>query len=69
MQAFFCDVVRARTKLGMAIAASRPMIATTIMISTRVNPCVRLRLICILYMYFSLLLLTVRTAPSRLAYD
>src|ERR1017187_4198511 len=38
MQAFFCDCVRARTKLGMAIAASKPMMATTIMISTSVNP-------------------------------
>src|ERR1035441_4775934 len=39
MQAFFCDCVRARTKLGIAIAASKPMMATTIMISTSVNPC------------------------------
>src|ERR1039457_2179850 len=38
MQAFFCDCVRARTKLGIAIAASKPMMATTIMISTSVNP-------------------------------
>src|ERR1017187_1346201 len=38
MHAFFCDWVRARTKLGMAIAASKPMMATTIMISTSVNP-------------------------------
>jgi hypothetical protein len=38
MQALIWDVVRARTKLGMAIAANNPMIATTIMISTRVNP-------------------------------
>ncbi len=34
-----CEVVRARTKLGMAIAAKRPIIATTIIISTSVNPC------------------------------
>ena len=39
MQAFFCDWVRARTKLGIAIAASKPMMATTIIISTSVNPC------------------------------
>src|SRR3954470_8440339 len=38
MQAFFWLAVRAFTKLGMAIAARRPMMATTIMISTRVNP-------------------------------
>ena len=38
MQALCCDVERAFTKLGMAIAAKRPMIATTIMISTRVKP-------------------------------
>src|SRR3974390_2441308 len=38
MQAFIWDVVRARTKLGIAIAARRPMMATTIMISTNVNP-------------------------------
>ena len=30
-------VVRARTKLGIAIAANRPMMATTIMISTSVK--------------------------------
>src|SRR4051812_25798620 len=39
MQAFCCEVVRARTKLGIAMAASKPMMATTIMISTSVNPC------------------------------
>src|SRR4051794_17060260 len=38
IQAFFWLNVRALTKLGMAIAANKPMIATTIMISTRVNP-------------------------------
>src|SRR6266496_3089845 len=38
MQAFCCAVVRALTKLGIAIAANRPMMATTIMISTRVKP-------------------------------
>src|SRR5579859_2390263 len=41
MQAFCCEVVRARTKLGIAIAAKRPMMATTIMISTRVKPDLR----------------------------
>jgi hypothetical protein len=38
MQAFIWDVVRAFTKLGIAIAASKPMIATTIIISTNVKP-------------------------------
>src|SRR6266496_6448829 len=38
MQAFIWDCVRARTKLGIAIAARRPIMATTIMISTRVKP-------------------------------
>ena len=33
--------VRACTKLGIAIVASRPMMATTIMISTSVNPLLR----------------------------
>src|SRR5438552_15502268 len=38
MQALTWEVSRALTKLGMATAASRPMMATTIMISTNVNP-------------------------------
>src|SRR5436309_7428319 len=38
MHAFIWDCVRARTKLGMAMAANSPMIATTIMISTSVKP-------------------------------
>src|SRR6516225_3566042 len=41
MHAFICEVVRARTKLGIAIAARRPMMATTIMISTSVKPDLR----------------------------
>src|SRR5262245_39446244 len=41
MQAFFWLVVRALMKLGIAMAASRPMMATTIMISTSVNPPLR----------------------------
>src|SRR5271167_4504772 len=55
MQAFFCDCVRARTKLGMAIAARRPMMATTIMISTRVKPALREVLFFILAIYLSFL--------------
>src|SRR6266851_5016293 len=38
MQAFFWLAARAFTKLGIAIAASKPMMATTIMISTSVKP-------------------------------
>src|ERR1043166_1375842 len=38
MQALACEVVRALTKLGIAMAARRPMMATTIMISTSVKP-------------------------------
>src|SRR5215471_6129422 len=38
IQAFIWEVVRALMKLGIAIAARRPMMATTIIISTRVNP-------------------------------
>ena len=41
MHAFCCEVVRAFTKLGIAIAAKRPIMATTIMISTRVKPALR----------------------------
>ena len=36
--AVVCAVVRAFMKLGIAIEASSPMIATTIMISTSVKP-------------------------------
>ena len=38
MHAFVCDFVRAFTNDGIAIAANRPIIATTIMISTSVKP-------------------------------
>src|SRR6266700_849340 len=38
MHALFWLAVRALTKLGMAMAANKAMMATTIMISTRVNP-------------------------------
>src|SRR5438105_4062766 len=49
MQAFCCEVVRALMKLGIAIAAKRPMMATTIMISTNVKPDWRDGLIFILF--------------------
>ena len=38
MHAFCCEVERALRKLGIAIAARRPIIATTIIISTSVKP-------------------------------
>src|SRR5260370_2680196 len=48
MHALAWEVVRALTKLGIAIAARRPMMATTIMISTSVKPDLRVVLIFIL---------------------
>src|SRR6267142_236722 len=54
MHAFFCEVVRALMKLGMAIAANRPIMATTIMISTNVKPELRDDLIFILSFTFLL---------------
>src|ERR1044071_5434024 len=48
MQALRCAVWRARTKFGIAIAARRPMMATTIIISTNVKPPLREVLIFIL---------------------
>src|SRR5262245_60315843 len=44
MQVFFWLAARALTKLGMAMAASKPMMATTIIISTSVKPAFRVRL-------------------------
>ncbi len=38
MHAFSCDVFRAWITLGTQIAARKPMIPTTIMISTKVQP-------------------------------
>ena len=52
MQAFCCEVARALMKLGMAIAANRPMMATTIIISTRVKPA--LREVLFVFMFYSL---------------
>src|ERR1035441_10820227 len=45
MQALACEVARAFTKFGMAMAARRPIMATTIMISTRVKPAFRMFLV------------------------
>src|SRR5215469_6400658 len=52
MQAFCCEVARAFTKLGIAMAANKPMMATTIMISTRVKPALRDCFICFILYYF-----------------
>src|SRR5438874_8670309 len=52
MQAFICEVVRALIKLGIAMAANSPMIATTIMISTNVKPELR-ELLIFFILYFS----------------
>src|SRR2546426_9688822 len=52
MQAFICEVVRALMKLGIAIAANRPIMATTIMISTNVKPDLREVMIFILCFVF-----------------
>ncbi len=40
-------------KFGIAIAAKRPMMATTIMISTNVNPDLRFVFVCIALTFFS----------------
>src|SRR5258708_27071215 len=48
MHALAWEVVRALTKLGIAIAARRPIMATTIMISTSVKPDLRVVLFFIL---------------------
>src|SRR6185295_2717588 len=61
MQALFCDVIRARRKLGTAMVASKPMMATTIMISTSVKPAGR----CVL-IFMSFLSYFCRE-PNRLA--
>jgi hypothetical protein len=41
MHTFIWEVVRGLTKLGIAIASNRPMMATTVMISTSVKPALR----------------------------
>jgi hypothetical protein len=46
MQALACELARAFTKFGIAIAARRPMMATTIIISTSVKPAFRMFLVC-----------------------
>src|SRR6185369_244220 len=67
-QAFDCEVLRALTKLGIAIAARRPMMATTIMISTRVKPSLREVLIFICF-NFCVSVGGVNTATGGLFYQ
>ena len=55
MQAFCCEVARALMKLGMAMAANRPIMATTIIISTRVKPALREVLFVFMFLLFVLL--------------
>src|SRR5579884_1938578 len=52
MQALACEVARALMKLGIAIAANRPMMATTIMISTSVKPALRVGLVVFMFCLF-----------------
>src|ERR1035437_1441090 len=56
MQAFCCEVARALMKLGMAIAANRPIMATTIIISTRVKPALREVLFVFMFYFFVFIL-------------
>src|SRR5262245_22235581 len=65
MQAFFCAEVRALTKLGIAMAANKPMIATTIMISTRVKPYFRWVLTCIVCLVFCFGCITRGREPNK----
>jgi hypothetical protein len=64
MQAFICAVVRACTKFGIAMAANRPMMATTIMISTSVKPALREVLIFIVTFYLSFFVVGVNVVTG-----
>jgi hypothetical protein len=66
MQALACEVARAFTKLGIAIAAKRPMMATTIMISTSVKPA--LRMFFIVFMFICFLSMSRRELSDRRVY-
>src|SRR5271154_4647344 len=52
MQALACEVARAFTKFGIAMAARRPIMATTTMISTSVNPALRMFFIVSIDVFF-----------------
>ena len=68
MQALFWLAVRALTKLGIAMAASKAMIATTIMISTRVNPEVLTVLTDCIFILFFFLTRRREQSKSRFSY-
>jgi hypothetical protein len=53
MHALAWDVARALMKLGIAMAANKPMMATTIMISTKVKPALRTFLIVFILLFLS----------------
>src|ERR1044071_2353098 len=61
MQALVWDWVRAFTKFGTAIAASNPMIATTIMISINVKPCFNFFILALLVL---VLIFSLRRLPE-----
>ncbi len=66
MHALLCEVARALMKLGIAIAAKRPIMATTIMISTSVKPPLRLFFIVFIFVIFFRLKCGVNNAASGL---
>src|ERR1035437_2992218 len=65
MQALLCAVARALTKFGIAMAAKRPMRATTIMISTSVKPALRMFLICFIFILFVFLFYAAEQCGRR----
>src|ERR1035437_3650278 len=66
MQALACEVARALTKFGIAMAARRPIMATTIMISTRVKPALRRFLVVFILFFLSFFGCGVNYATSGL---
>src|ERR1035441_4036978 len=64
MQALACEVARAFTKFGMAMAARRPMMATTIMISTSVKPALCLECLVFIRLVFFLFITCPRREPA-----
>src|SRR5580698_8175506 len=66
MQALACEVARAFTKFGIAIAANRPIMATTIMISTRVKPALRMFLFVFILLLFVIRGVNVQQAGYRM---
>src|SRR5580658_1550593 len=64
MQALACEVARAFTKFGIAMAASKPMMATTIIISTNVKPALRM----FLYVFIFFCLVTEADSTPNSGY-